>query len=162
MGAPEGCKQHRKQWSHLAEPRIPVFMADFSARASYRRPSILIAYTLTSGCGQNHEWGKHGCVQWVPMKAGTQERGTERGTEHGTEVLAAMFLILQPAPFRHPMHTWCTIFKGPCCETFTSRPGDCRGQPTAELTDVFYDFPLTPLLYITTFHFFIDCHHIFS
>ena len=46
----------RKQWSHLAEPRIPVFKADFSARASYRRPSILITYTLTSGCGQNHEW----------------------------------------------------------------------------------------------------------
>ena len=77
-------------------------------------------------------------------------------------VLAAMFLILQPAPFRHPMHTWCTIFKGPCCETFTSRPGDRRGQPTAELTDVFCDFPFTPLLYITTFHFFIDRHHIFS
>ena len=54
----------RKQWSHLAEPRIPVFKADFSARASYRRPSILIAYKLTSGCGQNHEWGKHGCVQF--------------------------------------------------------------------------------------------------
>ena len=51
--------------------------------------------------------------------------------------------------------SWCTIFKGPCCETFTSRPGDCRGQPTAELTDVFCDFPFTPLLYITTFHFFI-------
>ena len=44
----------------------------------------------------------------------------------------------------------------------TSRPGDCRGQPTAELTDVFCDFPFTPLLYITTFHFFIDRHHIFS
>ena len=62
---------HRKQWSHLAEPRIPVFKADFSARASYRRPSILITcpsilitYTLTSGCGQNHECGKHGCVQF--------------------------------------------------------------------------------------------------
>ena len=52
----------RKQWSHLAEPRIPVFKADFSARASYRRPSILITYTLTSGCGQNHECGKHGCL----------------------------------------------------------------------------------------------------
>ena len=54
----------RKQWSHLAEPRIPVFKADFSARASYHRPSILIAYMLTSGCGQNHECGKHGCVQF--------------------------------------------------------------------------------------------------
>ena len=42
----------RKQWSHLAEPRLPVFKADFSARASYHRPSILIAYTLMSGCGQ--------------------------------------------------------------------------------------------------------------
>ena len=55
-----------------------------------------------------------------------------------------------------------SYYKGPCCETFTSRPGDCRGQPTAELTDVFCDFPFTPLLYITTFHFFIDRHHIFS
>ena len=54
----------RKQWSHLAEPRIPVFKADVSARASYHRPSILIAYTLTSGCGPNHECGKHGCVQF--------------------------------------------------------------------------------------------------
>ena len=54
----------RKQWSHLAEPRIPVFKADFSARASYHRPSILIMYTLMSGCGQNHECGKHGCVQF--------------------------------------------------------------------------------------------------
>ena len=35
----------RKQWCHLAEPQIPVFKADFSARASYHRPSILIAYT---------------------------------------------------------------------------------------------------------------------
>ena len=50
------------------------------------------------------------------------------------------------------------VFKGPCCETFTSRPGDCRGQPTA---DVFCDFSFTPLLYITTFHFFIDRLHIF-
>ena len=54
----------RKQWSHLAQPRIPVFKADFSARASYHRLSILIVYTLMSGCGQNHECGKHGCVQF--------------------------------------------------------------------------------------------------
>ena len=46
------------------EPRIPVFKANFSARASYHRPSILIAYTLMSGCGQSHECGKHGCLQF--------------------------------------------------------------------------------------------------
>ena len=36
-------------------------------RVTDRRPSILIAYTLTSGCGQsgqNHECGKHGLVQF--------------------------------------------------------------------------------------------------
>ena len=49
----------RKQWSHLVEPRIPVFKADFLL-ASYHCPSILIAYSLTSGCGHNHECRKHG------------------------------------------------------------------------------------------------------
>ena len=57
----------RKQWSYLAEPRIPVFKAEFSARASYNRPYILIVYTLMSGCGQNHECRKHGCVQFCEM-----------------------------------------------------------------------------------------------
>ena len=87
MGAPEGCKQHGHVWvqlypwlqpgggfkhngprnsglMHLVDPRILVFKADFSARVSYRCPSILIAYSLKSGYGQSHECGKHGCVKF--------------------------------------------------------------------------------------------------
>ena len=40
----------RKQCCLLVQPQIPVFKADFSARASYHCPSILIAYSLMSGC----------------------------------------------------------------------------------------------------------------
>ena len=87
-----------------------LFKADFSARASYRHPSILIAYTLTSGCGQNHEWESMAvhvqfCVKferenrWEPYlggqveKADTVGRGRGRGHEHEPKFIFQPFSV---------------------------------------------------------------------